>query len=111
VKVSGQGGESGEDRRMKVSCESSERQRELLSKLEMRAKECPGLYPLRSAEDFRRVAIDYVGTEDGAVCRVLEAMWHRPDEAVQLTAQSLIGRGHGLANREEEKRKAGGAPR
>ena len=51
------------------------------------------------------------GGEDEAVCRVLEAMWHRPDEAVQLNAQSLIGRGHGLVGQEEEKRKAGAAPR
>jgi len=111
VEDSGQVGESGEDRRMKVSCESSGRQRELLSKLESRSKECPGLYPLKTGEDFRRVAVDHAGGEDEAICRVLEAMWQRPDEAVQLNAQSLIGRGHGLANREEEKRKTGGVPR
>jgi hypothetical protein len=96
---------------MKVSREPSDRQKELLLKLEMRAKECPGLYPIKTGEDFRRVAMDYVGGEDEAVCRVLEAMWHRPDEAVQLNAQSLIGRGHGLVGQEEEKRKAGAAPR
>jgi hypothetical protein len=44
------------------------------------------------------VAVDHAGGEDEAICRVLEAMWQRPDEAVQLNAQSLIGRGQGLAD-------------
>ena len=85
----------------------SSRQRELLAKLELRSKECPGLYPLKTGEDFRRVAVDHAGGEDEAICRVLEAMWQRPDEAVQLNAQSLIGRGQGLADREVGRRAAG----
>jgi len=84
------------------------RQRELLAKLESRAKECPGLYPFKAGEDFLRVAVDHSGDEDEAICRVLEAMWHRPDEAVQLNAQSLIGRGQGLADRGAGRRVAGG---
>ncbi|NBV96893.1 MAG: hypothetical protein EBT30_05000 [Verrucomicrobia bacterium] len=87
-----------------ISC----RQAELLAKLEARARECPGLYPLTTAEDFRRVAVDHAGAGDEEVCRVLEGMWRRPDEAVQLNAQSLIGRGHGLADRKGEEERRGG---
>jgi len=94
---------------MKNALHPSSRQMELLAKLEARAKECPGLYPLKTAEDFRRVAVDHAGVADEKVCRVLEGMWRRPDEAVQLNAQSLIGRGHGLADQEEEERRRGGA--
>jgi hypothetical protein len=65
------------------------------------------LYPLKTMEDFRRVAVDHAGGDDEAICRVLEAMWKRPDEAVQLNAQSLIGRGQGLADREVGRRAAG----
>lgn len=93
---------------MEKISEPSPRQVELLAKLESRSKECPGLYPFKMGEDFRRVAVDHAGGEDEAVCRVLEAMWHRPDEAVQLNAQSLIGRGQGLADREGGRKAAGG---
>ena len=93
---------------MKDVHKPSLRQLELLAKLESRSKECPGLYPLKTGEDFRRVAVDHSGGEDEAVCRVLEAMWKRPDEAVQLNAQSLIGRGQGLADQEFGRRAAGG---
>jgi hypothetical protein len=55
--------------------------------------------------------VDHAGGEDEAICRVLEAMWQRPDEAVQLNAQSLIGRGQGLADREGVRRAAAGGPR
>jgi len=98
---------SGENQGMENVLQPSSRQIELLAKLEARAKECPGLYPLKTAGDFRRVAVDHVGEEDEEVCRVLEGMWRRPDEAVQLNAQSLIGRGHGLADQEVEERKKG----
>ena len=74
----------------------SVRRQELLAKLEERSRECPGLYPFRVAEDFLRVARDHGGMEDEGICGVLEAMWRRPDEAVQLNAQSLIRRGEGL---------------
>ena len=96
---------------MKDVHKPSFRQLELLAKLESRSKECPGLYPLKTGEDFRRVAVDHAGGEDEAICRVLEAMWQRPDEAVQLNAQSLIGRGQGLADREGVRRAAAGGPR
>ena len=66
-----------------------------MAKLEARAKECPGLYPIQLEEDFRRVAVDLVGQKDEAICGVLEVMWQRPDETVQMNAQSLIGRGPG----------------
>ena len=71
----------------------------LLAKLAARAEACPGLYPLRKAEDFLRVAEDHAkeGIED--ICRVLEAMWQRPEDAVQLNAQSLIRRGQGLKHK------------
>jgi len=74
----------------------SVRRQELLTKLEERSRECPGLYPLRVAEDFLRVAMDHGGPDDEGICGVLETMWRRPDEAVQLNAQSLIRRGEGL---------------
>jgi hypothetical protein len=96
---------------MENALQPSSRQMELLAKLEARAKECPGLYPLKTAEDFRRVAVDHVGVSDEEVCRVLEGMWRRPDDAIQLNAQSLIGRGHGLADQEEKERKKGGTSR
>jgi len=102
---------SEENKGVENILQSSCRQMELLAKLEARAKECPGLYPLKTAEDFRRVAVDHVGVEDEEVCRVLEGMWRRPDEAVQLNAQSLIGRGHGLVDQKVEERKKGGSSR
>ena len=80
-----------------------------MAKLEARAKECPGLYPIQLGKDFRRVAVDLVGQKDEAICGVLEVMWHRPDETVQMNAQSLIGRGHGLAEEGAGGRQAGGA--
>lgn len=73
----------------------SARRQELLVKLEERSRECLGLYPFRVAEEFLRVAMDHGGPEDEGICGVLEAMWRRPDEAVQLYAQSLIRRGEG----------------
>ena len=80
----------------------AQRRDELLTKLAARAQACPGLYPLRKAEDFLRVAQDHAqdGMED--LCRVLEAMWQRPEEAVQLNAQSLIRRGQGLKHKAKE---------
>ena len=74
----------------------SVRRQELLAKLEERSQECPGLYPFRVAEDFLRIAMDHGGLEDEGICGILETMWRRPDEAVQLNAQSLIRRGGGL---------------
>ena len=81
----------------------SVRRQELLTKLEERSRECPGLYPLRVAEDFLRVAMDHGGPDDEGICGVLETMWRRPDEAVQLNAQSLIRRGEGLDKDVEER--------
>jgi hypothetical protein len=102
---------SGENQGMEKVLQPSSRQMELLAKLEARAKECPGLYPLKTAEDFRRVAADHAGAEDEEVCRVLEGMWRRPDEAIQLNAQSLIRRGHGLADQKVEERRKDGTSR
>ena len=85
---------------MKRGHEWSQRQDELLAKLEARAASCPGLYPLRAAGDFLRVAKDHAGQNKEQICRILEAMWQRPEEAVQLNAQSLIGRGQGLKQEE-----------
>ena len=72
-----------------------QRQDELVAKLTQRAAACPGLYPFREAADFLRVAQDQAGDEAEAVCRILETMWQRPEEAVQLNAQSLIRSGKG----------------
>ena len=71
------------------------RRDELVAKLAQRAASCPGLYPFREAADFLRVAQDQAGDEAESVCQLLEAMWQRPEEAVQLNAQSLIRNGKG----------------
>ncbi len=72
-----------------------QRRDELLEKLAQRAASCPGLYPFREAADFLRVARDRAGESAEAVCQILESMWQRPEEAVQLNAQSLIRNGKG----------------
>ena len=79
------------------------RRDELVAKLAQRAASCPGLYPFREAADFLRVAQDQAGDEAESVCQLLEAMWQRPEEAVQLNAQSLIRRGGGFKKAESEK--------
>ena len=84
----------------------SQRRDELLAKLEVRAKSCPGLYPFREAADFLRVAEDHAGPEAEEICRVLEVMWQKPEGAVQLNAQSLIRRGEGLQKAESGIRNA-----
>jgi len=81
---------------MKSEAVWGRRRDELLAKLVARAASCPGLYPFREAADFLRVAQDRAGQKAEAVCQFLEAMWLRPEEAVQLNAQSLIQRGKGL---------------
>ena len=85
----------GEHRNVANGTNWLRRQEELLAKLTARAVSCPGLYPFHGAADFLRVAQDHAGTEPAGVCRVLEALWQRPDEAIQLNAQSLIQRGKG----------------
>ena len=55
--------------------EHARRKEELLAKLEERAVSCPGLYPVRSREDFLRIAIDHAKGSDEAVCRILEEIW------------------------------------
>ena len=85
------------------------RRDELVAKLEIRASRCPGLYPFRAAEDFLRVAQDHAGASAEEVCRILEIMWQKPDEVLQLNAQSLIQRGKGWEKTEagsDQKRKA-----
>lgn len=82
-----------------------QRRDELVAKLARRAAGCPGLYPFRDAADFLRVAQDQAGDEAEAVCRILETMWQRPEEAVQFNAQSLIQRGRGWREVAVEKRK------
>ena len=80
------------------------RQDELLAKLAARAESCPGLYPFREAADFLRVAEDHAGPEAEEICRVLEVLWQKPEEAVQLNAQSLIRRGEGLKHEADASR-------
>ena len=90
-------GGDGEDTQMSEKQEvASVRRMELLAKLVARAKECPGLYPFCEEEDFLRVAVDHGGQGEEGICFVLESVWRRPDEAVQLNAQSLIRRGLGF---------------
>lgn len=88
----------------KVGANHSRRKEELLAKLEKRSISCPGLYPVRTQEDFLRLARDHAQGGDESVCQVLEEIWRRPDEAVQINAQSLIRRGMGW--RDEEKGKS-----
>lgn len=85
----------------------AQRRDELAAKLAHRAVGCPGLYPFREAADFLRVAKDQAGESAEAVCRILEAMWQRPEEAVQFNAQSLIRRGGGFKKAESEKPNSG----
>ena len=95
-------GGDGEDTQMSEKQEvASVRRMELLAKLVARAKECPGLYPIREEADFLRLAMDHAGQGEEEICLVLESVWRRPDEAVQLNAQSLIRRGLGLRAPEE----------
>ena len=95
-------GWGGEDTQMSEKQEvASVRRMELLAKLVARAKECPGLYPIREEADFLRLAMDHAGQGEEEICLVLESVWRRPDEAVQLNAQSLIRRGLGLRAPEE----------
>jgi len=82
-----------------------ERRNELLGKLALRAASCPGLYPFREAADFLRVAQDHADGGLEMVCQVLEAMWQRPEEAIQLNAQSLIRRGQGWESSATDKGK------
>ena len=82
------------------------RKEELLAKLVERARTCPGLYPVKSREEFLRLAVDLGTGGEESLCRILEGMWQRPDEALQINAQSLIRRGKGWA----EKKKAGSQP-
>jgi len=90
-------GWGGEDTQMSEKQEvASVRRMELLAKLVARAKECPGLYPIREEADFLRLAMDHAGQGEKEICLVLESVWRRPDEAVQLNAQSLIRRGLGF---------------
>jgi len=95
-------GRGGKDKRVKEREEASwSRRMELLAKLVARAKECPGLYPIYEEADFLRLAMDRAGQGEEEICLVLESVWRRPDEAVQLNAQSLIRRGLGLRAPEE----------
>lgn len=79
-----------------VEEEHSRRKADLLLRLETRSVSCPGLYPVKTREDFLRLALDHGAGSDESICRILEALWRRPDEAVQMNAQSLIQRGQGL---------------
>ncbi|NBS54372.1 hypothetical protein EBT23_02220 [bacterium] len=85
----------GEHRDMESGTDWLSRQDELLRKLAARAASCPGLYPVREADDFLRVATDHAGPGPAEVCRILEALWQHPEQAVQMNAQSLIQRGKG----------------
>jgi len=86
-----------------ISAEHAQRKEELLAKLEERAMACPGLYPVQTREDFLRLAIDHAKGGDELVCQILEEIWRRPDEALQINAQSLIRRGMGWGNEKKKK--------
>lgn len=79
------------------------RKEELLAKLVERAAACPGLYPVHTRDDFLRLALDHGKGGVESLCQVLEGMWHRPDEALQMNAQSLIHRGQGWGGAAEER--------
>jgi len=88
---------------MDISAEYTRRKEELLAKLEERAMACPGLYPVRRREEFLRLAIDHAKGSDELVCQILEEIWRRPDESMQINAQSLIRRGMGWGNKKKKK--------
>jgi len=83
--------------------EAAGRKAELLAKLEARAVACPGLYPVRTRGDFLRLAMDHSKGDEEVVCQILEELWRRPDEALQINAQSLIQRGMGWGNEKKKK--------
>lgn len=79
---------------------------ELSQKLHARAHACPGLYPVREASDFLRIAADRLVEEKPALtldlfsseelkqlCLWLEKMLHHPESSQQINALSLIRRG------------------
>jgi len=79
---------------------------ELSQKLDSRAHACPGLYPVRDAADFLRIASDRLPMENPTatlhdfsdeelkqLCLWLEKMLHHPETSLQINALSLIRRG------------------
>jgi len=78
----------------------------LLTQLTTRAVRCPGLTPLREADDFLALARWHAGTrEDGPVATALECLWRHPEEAScwinRLLLQSGAGTGPILFNSSE----------
>lgn len=80
------------------------RLQELLTKLALRAHDCPGLYAVKSELDFLNLASDdriknFIRLEDLAnmqqtplveLCHCLETLWRNPALSHQLLAQSLL---------------------
>lgn len=78
----------------------TERVNQLLSQLEERARQCPGLYPVKTAGDFLRMVRDCMEKVDSPeeTALWLEQLWHNPELSYQLNAQSLIRRGESPFN-------------
>jgi len=47
--------------------------------------------------------MDHSKGDEEVVCQILEELWRRPDEALQINAQSLIQRGMGWGNEKKKK--------
>lgn len=90
-----------------------QRVQQLLARLEERALQCPGLYPVQSAADFQRLVKDHVPSAAGegrdpseTIANWLEELWRSPELSYQLNAQSLIRRGASPFGAGSEKAKA-----
>jgi hypothetical protein len=76
----------------------TQRVQQLLTQLEERARQCPGLYPVRTSDDFKRIVSDFLERQNSAspspeeTANWLEQIWRQPELAYQLNAQSLIRR-------------------
>jgi len=75
----------------------TERIHNLLEKLEKRALQCPGLYPVRSSADFKRIVSEFLlhqrdpeSVTEEETASWLEQIWRHPELAYQLNSQSLI---------------------
>ncbi|MEM9399156.1 MAG: hypothetical protein AAF984_03030 [Verrucomicrobiota bacterium] len=87
----------------------------LLQKLEVKASQAPGLYPVKKREEFLKIAVavmskfmaldlkmnlqykDYPLSVKEHLANWLEDIFRQPEGAYQLNAQSLIGEGKGFS--------------
>ncbi|MEM9444991.1 MAG: hypothetical protein AAGA18_06530 [Verrucomicrobiota bacterium] len=99
---------------MNISKQLDYRVNKILQKLEQRALQAPGLYPIKRGQDFLSIVthglekylnrplgikLDELKISDKIlVVDWLEDLWRCPERAIQLNAQFLIDKGKGLSN-------------